>query len=147
MKNFKMRWPELGLEVACSGIGENEAALDAFVKNMPVKALQGHEMVGGWVLRDRAVHLRKQPFTLAPDSLGQENMQDAPVGRVSLLFPQGGSTEVLIKYDACVDTRPYVPIAKVRDEDLDTLKKVGKLQWKSATRTKEAYVVEFLEVE
>lgn len=74
-------------------------------------------------------------------------MQDAPIGRVSLLFPQGGSTEVLVKYGECVDTRPYIPIANVREEDIDTLKKVGKLQWKSATRTKEAYVVEFLEVE
>jgi hypothetical protein len=147
MKNFKMCWPELGLEVICNGIRENGAALDAFVANMPVKALQGHEMVGGWLLRDRSVHLRKQPFSLALDSLHQEIMKDAPIGRIALLFPQGGSTEVLIKYDECSDTRPYVPIAKVRDEDLETLKKVGKLQWKSATRTKEAYIVEFLEVE
>ncbi|NCB30096.1 MAG: hypothetical protein EOM66_01650 [Clostridia bacterium] len=147
MKKFKMRWPELGLEVTCNGIAANGAALDTLLANLPIKTIQGHEMVGGWMLRDRSVHLKKQPFAIAPSDLSEEAMQDAPVGRISLLFPQGSNTEVLAKYDACVDTRTYVPIAQVQDSDLDVLKKVGKLQWKSATRTKEVYVVEFLEVE
>ncbi len=147
MKRFKMRWPALKLEVICEEIQENKQALDVLVSNMPIKAIQGHEMVGGWILRARAVHMQKHPFELSADALSSEKMKDAPVGRVALLFPQGSSTEVLVKYDECVDDRDYIPVAQVEPEYLDTLKKVGRLQWQSASRTKEIYHVEFTEVE
>lgn len=147
MKKFKMRWPALKMEVMCDGISENQEALDILVDNMPVKAVQGHEMVGGWMLRARAVHLQKVPFELEAAQMKNEKMKDAPIGRVSLLFPQGGTTELLVKYDACVDDRDYIPVAQVAEKDLEVLKKVGRLQWQSATRTKEIYHVEFMEVE
>ena len=147
MKKFKMRWPALELEVVCKEIQVNQNALDVFVGNMPMKAIQGHEMVGGWMLRSRAVHMERSPFQIPRTDLKYEKMQDAPVGRISLLFPQGSSTEVLVKYDQCVDDRDYVPVALVEEQYLDVLKKVGKLQWQSSTRTKEIYHVEFMEVE
>ena len=147
MKKFKMRWPALKLEVMCDEIPENREALEVLVKNMPIKAIQGHEMVGGWMLRARAVHLRKVPFVLEGEQLKVETMKDAPVGRVSLLFPQGGTTELVVKYDSCADDRDYIPVAQVEEKDLEVLKKAGTLQWQSATRTKEIYHVEFMEVE
>lgn len=146
MKKFKMRWPALELEVICQEIPANADALAALVSNMPMKAIQGHEMVGGWMLRSRAVRMEKHPFTIPSEQLERERMKDAPVGRVSLLFPQGGSTEVVVKYDDCADDREYIPVAWVSEEWLDVLKKVGKLQWQSATRTKEICHVEFTEV-
>ena len=143
MSQFKMRWPDLGLEVTCESIAQNQEAFDLFIANLPVKAVQGHEMVGGWMLRDHSVLLKKKPFGLDDRTLPKEAMNAAPKGRVSLFSPEGSCTEVLVKYDECVDDREYVPIAKVVDADLETLKKVGKAQWKSASRTKEVIVVEF----
>ena len=143
MSTFKMRWPDLGLEVRCEGLDVNKDALDILVANMPVKAVQGHEMVGGWILHDRSVMLNKKAFNLCPSTLTYEKMNKAPVGRISLLGPLGCNTEVMVKYDDCVDDRDYVPVAQVVAEDLEILKKAGKAQWKSATRTKEIIIVEF----
>ena len=144
MSSFKMIWPGLGLEVVCESISENKEAFDLFAVNMPIKALQGHEMVGGWMLRDRAVLLEKKPFDISKEKLSIEKMNKAPVGRISFLFPQGKSTEILVKYDDCVDDRDYIPFAKVAAADIEKLQKAGKAQWKSATRTKEIIIVEFM---
>ena len=144
MSKFVMRWPELGLEVKCESIGVNEAACEQMVANMPIKAVQGHEMVGGWALHDRSVIFGKKPFDLRASDLVQETMEEAPVGRISLLCPQTTGTELLVKYDEMVDNREYVPVAQVVEEDLEVLKKAGRAQWKSATRTKEVITVEFV---
>lgn len=144
MLHFKMRWPALDLAVECESCGENQDALQILIDNMPIQTVQGHEMVGGWMLRNRSVMMNKHFFDIPAAELSQEAMKDAPVGRISLLFPQGRTSEMLIKYDACEDFRSYVPIAKVVDKDIDTLKKVGRLQWQSATRTKEILAVEFI---
>lgn len=143
MLRFTMRWPSLGLSVACESCGENEEALRIFMDNMPIKTVQGHEMVGGWMLRDRSVVMNRRFFDIPASKLSEEAMKDAPVGRISMLFPQGNMTELLVKYDDCDDFRSYVPVARVVEEDLETLKKAGGIQWRSATRTKEVIVVEF----
>ncbi|MEA5059263.1 MAG: hypothetical protein VB049_04380 [Candidatus Pelethousia sp.] len=147
MLQFKMRWPQFGLSVRCTSCGKNDEALRIFLANMPVKTVQGHEMVGGWMLRDRSVYLKKQIIDIPAERLGQETMAEAPVGRISLLFPQGNCTELLVKYDACADTRSYVPIATVEPDDMEVLQQAGRLQWKSATRTKEIVIVEFAQEE
>lgn len=147
MKKFKMRWPSFELEVICEGIGQNEAVLDTFAANMPVKALQGHEMVGGRILRDRAVRMGKQPFGEEAAAVTTEQLKDAPIGRVVLLSPYGSGTELLVKYEDCVDDRNYIPVAQVREGDLPTLVKAGKAAWRSATREQRIIIVEFTEVE
>ena len=143
MATFIMRWPALDLSVHCESLDKNPQAFAQFQANLPIKAVQGHEMVGGWILRSHAIRFAKQPF--ARIEMEQETMQNAPEGRVSLLFPQGGSAELLVKYGESVDDRLYVPIAQVVAEDLPKLKQAGKAQWKSTTRTKEIIVVEFAE--
>ena len=147
MKKFKMRWPSLELEVICTEIEQNGAALDTLVANMPVKALQGHEMVGGKILRDRAVHMSKKPFDVSPAEWKTERLKDAPIGRVVLLSPYGRGTELLVKYDECVDDRDYIPVAQVRECDLPVLEKAGKAAWRSATREQQTIIVELTEVE
>ena len=142
MLHFTMRWPGLGLSVACESCGENEEALRIFMDNMPIKTVQGHEMVGGWMLRDRSVVMNQRFFDIPASKLSLETMKDAPVGRISMLFPQGRMTELLVKYDNCDDFRSYVPVAKVAEQDLETLKEAGRLQWRSATRSKEVIAVE-----
>ena len=144
MSKFVMRWPELGLEVKCESIGVNEAACEVLVANLPIKAVQGHEMVGGWCLHDRSVIFGKKAFGLRASELVQETMDEAPEGRISLLFPQTSGSELLVKYGETVDNRKYVPVAQVVEEDLEVLKKAGRAQWKSATRTKEVITVEFV---
>ena len=133
MSKFVMRWPELGLEVKCESIGVNEAACEVLVANLPIKAVQGHEMVGGWCLHDRSVIFGKKAFGLRASELVQETMDEAPSG-----------SELLVKYGETVDNRKYVPVAQVVEEDLEVLKKAGRAQWKSATRTKEVITVEFV---
>lgn len=147
MKKIKMRWPTLELEVICESIDQNEAILNTFIANMPVKALQGHEMVGGKILRDRAVRLGKQPFGEEVSTAKTEKLKDAPIGCIALLSPCGSSTELLVKYEDCVDDRDYIPIAQVRERDLPALMKVGKAVWRSATREQQIIIVEFTEVE
>ena len=144
MLRFKMVWPQLNLSVRCQSCGKNENALKILMENMPIQTIQGHEMVGGWMLRNRALYMVKRFFDSPAQELESESMKDAPVGRISLLFPQGNSTEMLVKYDVCEDFRSYTPVADVVEEDLEILKQVGQLQWKSATRTKEILAVEFV---
>ena len=141
---FVMRWPSLGLQVRCKSLDVNADAFDLLVENMPIKSLQGHEMVGGWLLRDRSVLFNKTLFTIPSCKLHKETMDTAPVGRVSLLQPQGRGAELLVKYDESVENREYVPVAQVVETDLETLKKVGKEQWKATSRTRDIIFVELV---
>lgn len=76
-----------------------------------------------------------------------ESLEQAPVGRVSLLGSLGSAVELLVKYDDCVDDRDYIPVAQVRPECLSELRKAAKLQWRSATREQKTIVAEFMEVD
>lgn len=147
MKSFKLRWPVLNCEVLCDGIPENQAVLDVLLENMPVKALQGHEMVGGRILRCRALQLKRRPLDIWDGELTLEHLNQAPVGRISLLGSLGSATELLVKYDDCVDDRDYIPVAQVRPECLPALRRAAKLQWQSATREQRIIVAEFTEVD
>lgn len=143
MSCFIMSWPSLNLQVRCESLDVNQEAFDLFVENLPIKSLQGHEMVGGWLLRDRSVLFNKKLFTIPANALVKEKMDAAPVGRISLLQPQGRGAELLVKYDESVENREYVPIAQVVEEDLEILKKAGKEQWKATSRTRDIIFVEF----
>ncbi len=143
MASFTMKWPELGIEILCESIDKNQDVFETFAANLPTKALQGHEMLGGWILRDRSVIFSKKKFAFKREELSYEQMKDAPVGRVSLLNPLGKSAELLVKYGDCVDDRNYVPFAQVAAADIEKLQKAAKDIWKSAVRTKEVIIVEF----
>lgn len=138
MKTFTICWPSLGLKVACSPLKENQAVFDLFCANLPVKVLQGHEVVGGFMLRDRTVRFAKKPYEI--EGAAETAMNGAPEGTVFLLGPQGSSGELIIKYGECVDDRNYIPFAQVAEEDMDALQKAGKAAWKSASRTKDVII-------
>lgn len=137
MNSFIISWPELDLKVKCEPIKDNKAAFDLVCQNLPINVVQGHELVGGWMLRDRSVHFGVKPFDIDKSELKNEVMKDAPEGRVFLLSPQGSTAELIIKYGETVDDRVYVPFAQVAAGDMEALKMAGKAAWKSATRTKE----------
>ena len=143
MGNFILSWPDAGRRVRCIPLEENAAAAACFAANLPVRVLQGHEMTGGWMLHDRCIPLRQQAFRLAPETLAEERMCDAPVGRVALLSPRGGMTELVVKYDECADTRAYIPIAQVAEEDIPALRAAGQAQWAASTRSKAVIFAEF----
>ena len=138
MKSFTISWPSLGLKVSCAPIAENQQVFDLFCANLPVKVLQGHEVVGGYMLRDRVVHLTKKPYDVT-DAV-EVPMNQAKEGTVFLFSPQGSSGELVIKYDECVDDRGYIPFAQVAEADMAALKKAGKAAWKSASRTKDVII-------
>lgn len=138
MKSFTISWPSLDLKVSCEPIAENKEVFDLFCANLPVKVLQGHEVVGGYMMRDRVVHLNKKPYDIKGAS--EAVMCSAPEGTVFLLGPQGSSGELIIKYGECVDDRKYIPFAQVAAADMPSLKKAGKAAWKSASRTKDVII-------
>lgn len=138
MKTFTISWPSLGLKVSCNPIQENQAVFDLFCANLPMQALQGHEVVGGYMLRNRVIHLKKKPYDIA-DAV-EAAMNSAAEGTVFLSSPQGISGELIVKYDECVDDRGYIPFAQVAAQDLAALKKAGKAAWKSASRTKDVII-------
>ncbi len=138
MKTFTISWPSLGLKVSCAPIEENQAIFDLVCENLPITVLQGHEVVGGYMLRDRNVRFTKKPYEI--EDAAEVVMKDAPEGQVFLLSPQCGSGELIIKYDECVDDRKYIPFAQVAAEDMAALKKAGKAAWKSASRTKDVII-------
>lgn len=138
MKSFTISWPSLDLKVSCEPIAENKEVFDLFCANLPVQVLQGHEVVGGYMLRDRVVHLTKKPYDI--ENASEAVMSSAPEGTVFLLGPQGSSSELVVKYGECVDDRGYIPFAKVAEADMAALKKAGKAAWKSASRTKDVII-------
>lgn len=142
MRSFKITWPEQNLSITCHELKINGEVFDKFYSNLPTRSLQGHEVTGGWVLRNRSMHFHKVPFLLE-DAYETITLKSAPVGTVCLTFPQGSSGELVIRYDDCVDTRQYIPIAEVLDEDLEILKKIGKEAWTSVIRTKKVMFAEF----
>lgn len=138
MKTFTISWPSLGLKVACGPVQVNRDVFDLFCENLPIKVLQGHEVVGGFMLRDRMVPFGKKPYDI--QNAAEEAMNTAAEGTVFLTAAQAGSGELVIKYDACVDDRTYIPFAQVAGEDMAALKKAGKAAWKSASRTKDVII-------
>ena len=142
MKKFFVTWPSLNIKVACEPIDINENVFDLFVSNLPIKAIQGHDVIGGFALRDRNVRFTKNPYDLSGEKLCK--MCEADEGTVFLASPQGTSGEMLIKYGECVDDSLYIPFAKVSADDLAALKKAGKAAWVSAARTKDIIVTEIV---
>lgn len=138
MNTFTISWPSLGLKVVCSPVQANRDVFDLFCENLPIKALQGHEVVGGFMLRNRIVRFTKKPYDIKNAS--EEAMNAAAEGTVFLTAAQAGSGELVIKYDECVDDRKYIPFAQVAEEDMAALKKAGKAAWKSASRTKDVII-------
>lgn len=138
MKSFTISWPSLGLKVSCNPIQENKDVFDLFCANLPIKALQGHEVVGGYMLRNRTIRFTKKPYDI--ENASEMVMNAAPEGTVFLFSAQAGSGELVIKYDECVDDRGYIPFAQVAAEDMVALKKAGKAAWKSASRTKDVII-------
>lgn len=138
MKTFNISWPTLGLKVTCGPVQVNQDVFDLFCENLPVKVLQGHEVVGGYMLRDRAVRFAKKPYDI-PNAV-EEAMNTAAEGTVFLSSAQAGSGELVIKYGECVDDRSYIPFAQVAKEDMAALRKAGKAAWKSASRTKDVII-------
>lgn len=138
MKKFTISWPSLGLQVSCNQIAENQDVFDLVCENLPITSLQGHEVVGGFMLRNRTIRFSKKLYEI--EQAETRVMKDAPEGMLFLESPQGSSGELIIKYDVCVDDRKYIPFAQVTEDDLPALKKAGKAAWKSASRTKDVII-------
>lgn len=138
MKSFIIKWPALGLQVSCEPAGVNTEVFELFCENLPQTVLQGHEVVGGWMLRDRAVRFCSKPY--AVEQAAAVPLCGEPDGTLFLVSPQGTSGELVIKYGDCADNRPYIPFAKVAEADMAALRKAGRAAWKSAARTKDVIV-------
>ncbi len=58
-ETFVMRWPELGKQVRVRAIDQNKDVFKWFVENLPITALQGHNVVAGYALSAQDVGFKK----------------------------------------------------------------------------------------
>jgi len=143
---FKIKWSTLDKEVRCKKIEHNQFIFDWFVKQFPIKALQGHTMAAGEALMLVSVPL-KEALNWKPRSEAMEEIRAQKEGRITMFMGNGTSTGIVIKYGKITEDMSYPTFAEVIEEDLPILKKVGEQQWNAMLFTKEIIIAEFCKME
>lgn len=97
-------------------------------KALPYRSVQCHALVAGKQL----YHYTPIVEAVTYQAKTKEDKTKQPVGRVNM-----SSLELLsIKYGTITEYLQSVPVAQVVDEDIEKLKKIGPLVWKSVYETK-----------
>ena len=144
---FIMRWPSLGKQVRFEKIGHNQPIFDWWVEQLPAKAVQSHTIVSGWCLSTLVVRT-KAPYPWQPDAEVMEDISKAPDGRMKIKHHRVyGTAQVLVKYAERSEDLRDITFANACEEDLVTLREVGKAIWKAVVQTKKVIIVEFVKAE
>ena len=143
---FIMRWPGLNRQVVCEKLPHNQEQFDWWVSQLPLRAVQGHIMVAGWGLYTFTVPLKKR-VTWVPRTEVIEEIRKQKDGRVDFFMPMGTVASILVKYGEFTETMSYPTFAQVREADLPVLREVGAAVWRSEVKTKDIYIVEYLQQE
>jgi len=142
-----MRWPSLGKQVRFEKIGHNQHIFDWWVEQLPAKAVQSHTLVSGWCLSTLVVRT-KAPYPWQPDAEVMEDISKAPDGRMKIKHHRAyGTAQVLVKYAERSEDLRDITFANACEEDLVTLREVGKAVWKAVVQTKKVIIVEFVKAE
>ncbi len=139
-KKILIEWPSLGQQVKCNPLDYNRKLFDAFCAGLPFNALQLHAMVAGYqlyhyaplILDENKDMIDKSPLL---DAVPDGSLLWTGLGLIGLTY--GFNTEYLATN----------PIAQVADEDMDTLRAVGKRLWESMLVTKEVVEVRYSVIE
>jgi hypothetical protein len=143
---FIMRWPELKKQVVCEKLAHNTEQFDWWLKQLPLRAVQGHIMVAGWGLYTFTVPLKTR-VSWTPRTEVVEEIRFQKDGMIDLFMPMGKVASILVKYGEFTETMSYPTFAQVRAQDLPILREVGAAVWRSEVKTKEIYTVEYLSTE
>jgi hypothetical protein len=136
-KNIEVEWPCLKIKVEARLLTEKNPELcDRFWVNLPFESLQFHCLLAG----DEVCTF--PPFS-PPDLSDPELVKftipiaEAPVGMI--IWATLG--HVCMYYGPVGEPWQTIPIAQVREEDVDKVKQVGKAQLESHLFTKEPITV------
>ena len=127
-KSFIMRWPELGKQVRVKAIEQNEEVFEWFVRNLPMRGLQGHMLVSGYGLFSQNVGFG-EAFPWREGELAKEALSEMPVGRMAFCMTTGKVGNVMVKWGEMTEPLGYVSWGQVVKEDLGVLEEVGKKVW------------------
>ncbi len=111
----------------------NKELCDKLLQYLPYRSVQCHSFVAGYQLYHYTPII--ESVSIIPQT--EERIIDQPFGRVSLSALQ----LMPIKYGEVTEPLTANPIAQVVDEDINKLKKAGKLVWDRLYRTKELVYV------
>jgi len=140
--DFRIRWEVLNREVRCRRIEHNQLICDWFIRQLPIRSLQGHTMAAGEALLLVSVPLNS-PVNWKPRTEVQEEIRRQKEGRITLFMANGTSAGLVIKYGRITEDMSYPTFAEVVDEDLSVLKEVGEAQWQALLGTKQIIIAEF----
>lgn len=106
----------------------NPGLCEILTKALPYRSVQCHALVAGQQL----YHYTPIVDAITYKAKTKEDKTKQPIGRINM-----SSLELLsIKYGIITEYLTSVPVAQVVDEDIEKLKKVGSLVWKSVYKTK-----------
>lgn len=139
-KTIQIEWPSLNAKIILAPLNYNRAMFDKFCELLPFNALQLHAMVAGYQLYHYAPIALDDYSNLIEKTPALDNIPDG-----SLLWTGLGLIGLTYGYNTeWLNTQP---IAQVRDEDIETLRTVGKRVWDSMMRTKEIIEVRYSVIE
>ncbi len=107
---------------------DNPELCDEFASILPFTALQDHAVVTG-----KSMYAWAPIVSFAPVRT-RERICDAPVGR--LRFSQSTGNKLIIQYGETTETLLAPVLGHIVEEDLDVIKEIGHLVWKSTFETK-----------
>jgi len=138
-KIFSMRWPKLGKAIEAEIIEKQDQALqERFWNALPFSSIQSHAVCAGIQMYCpfRLVYLPSNPF--------YEPMNEQLVGRISLELD---FQYLAINYGPMEEPVPALPIAQVKEKDIEDLKIVGKMAWNNLLFSHEFITVHFEKAE
>lgn len=141
-KSFIMKWPELEKQIKLIPIEHNREIFEWFLTNLPTAGIQTHTVVAGYCLTSMSLPV-KNPFNLKFSELIKENLVDLKIGRMLLNMTIGNVINYGLKWSIMTEPMFYPTWAEVVEEDLETMKEVGKIVWNNILHEKKIIHVEF----
>lgn len=136
-KRILIEWPSIGAKVQMCKTDKNAKMFDEYCKRLPYHALQIHAMVAGY----QWYHYSPCVVDEVTDLIDYNPKLDEIDDGWLLWTPLAGL--VGCAYGHNTEYLRTIPIAKVRDEDLETLRAVGRRVWEAVMYTKEVIEVRY----
>ena len=132
---FTITWPRFEKSVEAELLEEQDPKLcQDFWDALPFRSIQSHAVCAGVQMYCpfRLVSLPSRPF--------HEPMNEQPVGRVNLELD---FQYLAINYGPMSEPVPALPIAQVKDNDIEDIKIMGKMAWDNLLFSNEFLMVLF----
>ena len=134
-KIFTINWPKLGKAVEAELIEDQDRVLrESFWNALPLSSIQSHAVCAGLQMYS--------PFRVVclPSNPNYEPMNEQGVGRVNLELD---FQYLAINYGPMSEPVPALPIAQIRDEDIEDIIQIGKMAWENLLFNTEFILVHF----